>query len=328
VTGSISVLIPSLRGGDTLLGLVSQLAADAREAPEVLVADNGLPEETRAALEPGPALVLPMGGNLGFGAAVNRAAAAATGDVLVVLNDDVEPLPGFLERLAAPARAGAEMVAGVLVRKERPELIESAGINLDATLSPHDHLQNEPVARLDDEPAAPFGPCGGAAAYLRSAFAAAGGFDEGFFAYFEDVDLALRIRAAGGRCALAADARALHSGSGTLGYHSLEKALLVGWSRGYLMRKYGVLRRPLAGPAALTVEAAASVALAGRHRSLRPALARVRGWRACTAREPRPAPSAVTVRLGDGLRSRYARSTRTAAPEPGAIGGLRRSSTR
>jgi GT2 family glycosyltransferase len=327
VTGRVSVLIPSIRGGEALVGLVTRLAADGGEPPEIVIADNGLPEKTVAVLSDGPARVLRMGRNLGFGAAVNRAAAAAHGDVLVVVNDDVEPQAGFLERLAAPAREGAEMVAGVLVRKERPDLIESAGIRLDATLSPHDYLQNEPLARLDGPPRPPFGPCGGAAAFLRGAFDAVGGFDEGFFAYFEDVDLAIRLRARGARCALAADARALHGGSLTLGYHSLEKAVLVGRSRGYLMRKYRVLRRPLAGPAAVAVEAAASLALAGRHRSLHPALARVRGWRACTETARRPPSAEITVRLGEGLRSRYARSIRAPATGPGAV-GVGRSSTR
>jgi hypothetical protein len=59
-----------------------------------------------------------------------------------------------------------------------------------------------------------FGACAGAALYRRSALLAAGGFDERFFAYLEDVDLALRLRLAGWRCRYE-PAVALHAGEGS-----------------------------------------------------------------------------------------------------------------
>jgi N-acetylglucosaminyl-diphospho-decaprenol L-rhamnosyltransferase len=309
VTPSVSVVIPSVRGGEKLVELVRSLRADRPDA-ELLVADNGLAPETAASLRAAGATVLELGGNVGFGAAVNRAARAATGDVLVTVNDDACPEPGFVDALVEPLGNGTVMAAGVLLRAECPELVETAGIVLDAALGSHDYLHNEPVSRLDEALPPPVGPCGGAAAYRRDEFLAAGGFDEALFAYGEDVDLALRLRARGGACALATGARALHEGSGTLGYQSLEKAKLVGFSRGYLMRKYGVLHRP--GPAvhALGAELAASAVLGVRHRSLEPALSRLRGWRACRTRAPLPTTGAPVVGTLEGLRGRYARSNR------------------
>ena len=59
----------------------------------------------------------------------------------------------------------------------------------------------------------PFGPSGAAAAYHRDAFVRVGGFDERIFAYFEDVDLALRLRLAGLRCRLVAAALGTHGHS-------------------------------------------------------------------------------------------------------------------
>ncbi|HEV2059713.1 MAG TPA: glycosyltransferase family 2 protein [Solirubrobacteraceae bacterium] len=158
---------------------------------------------------------------------------------------------------------------------------------------------------------APFGPSGGAAAYRLSAFLEVGGFDENFFAYCEDVDLAIRLRAAGGTCALAPRARALHAASGTLGYRSLAKANLVGFSRGYLLRKYGVLRDLRSAPAALAIETVAVLLLARQHRSLRPGIARVRGWRSCDARATPPPRSEITVDLLDAWRRRYVRARMT-----------------
>lgn len=307
---SVSVVIPSIRGGELLFAAVDRLLADAPAGPEIVVADNGLPQDAVAALQERGAKVLRLGANLGFGAAVNRAAHAAEGDALVVLNDDLLPEPGFLDKLVAPLAEGFEMAAGVLVRSEQPGVIESAGLVLDRTLGAHDYLQNEPLSRLERPGPPPFAPTGGAAAYRRSDFLAVGGFDEAFFAYLEDVDLAIRLRARGARCALARGARAVHASSATLGYDSLEKAVVVGYSRGHLLRKYGVLRRPGPGIAALLVELGAVAVLALRHRSLRPGTARLRGFIAPTVRERPPSRSAYTVGVLDGLRRRYARSLR------------------
>ena len=63
----------------------------------------------------------------------------------------------------------------------------------------------------------PIGPSAAAAAFDRQAFLDAGGFDEALFAYWEDVDLVLRLRLAGGRCVLAARGLGTHVHSATLG---------------------------------------------------------------------------------------------------------------
>ncbi len=85
------------------------------------------------------------------------------------------------------------------------------------------------------------GPSGASAAFWREAFLEVGGFDERLFAYFEDVDLTLRIRLAGGSCRLAPRALGTHEHSATLGPGSRRKDYLIGFGRGYLLRKWGVL---------------------------------------------------------------------------------------
>jgi N-acetylglucosaminyl-diphospho-decaprenol L-rhamnosyltransferase len=313
MTMSVSVAIPSLAGGDQLVGMVQRLL-DHTEAPvELIVVDNGLDRSVVARLHSAPVRVLTMPRNVGFGAAINKAAEVAGGEGLVVLNDDLVPEPGFIDRLTEPLQARTEMAAGVLLQHDRPDTIETAGIELDAALGPYDYLQNEPVSHLDQNPPPPLGPSGGAAAYRRDVFEEAGGFDEGLFAYYEDVDLAIRLRAAGARCALAPGARAVHSVSRTLGYHSVEKAVLVGYGRGYLLRKYGVLSRPLLGLRTIAVELGTAAVLARRHRSWAPAKARLRGWRKCEVRHPRPPKDLMSVGLSEGLRRRYLRSIRPGA---------------
>jgi N-acetylglucosaminyl-diphospho-decaprenol L-rhamnosyltransferase len=300
-----TVVIPSLRGGPALTALVAQLSADA----EVVVADNGMSPAARSAASDAGARVLELGTNVGFATAVNRAAAAAGGrGALVVLNDDISPEPGFLAALVAPL-ADAEMASGVLLKAEQPALIETAGIVIDRCLGAYDHLQDRPVAALAGAQP-PFGPTGGAAAFRREAFERVGGYDAGFFAYFEDVDLAIRLRRSGARCALAADARAVHIGSATLGYGSVEKAVLVGASRGRIVRKYGLLRDPGAAAWVLATEALTSAELLRRHRSLRPVRARVAGFASCRERAPRPPAGVATIALRDGLSRRLRRSRR------------------
>ena len=296
-----------MRGGGQLIELIDDLRSEDLES-QLLVADNGLEARTLRDVSIHGAVIVPMDGNRGFGAAVNRAARIADGEVLVVMNDDLTLHPGFLAALVAPITDGATMAAGVLLQSAAPHLIECAGIEIDRTLGAHDYLRGQPADVLEEELPPPVAPCGGAAAYRLDAFREVRGFDEGFFAYFEDLDLGLRLRAEGGCGALAQGARAVHAGSLTLGRASVEKAAVVGFSRGYLLRKYGVLAGPVSGALAVAQETAVSLMLAGRHRSLAPATARLRGWRTCRARIRRPPEDAVTVGVSDAWRRRYSRA--------------------
>jgi hypothetical protein len=107
------------------------------------------------------------------------------------------------------------------------------------------------------------GPCGGAAGYRRSAFDAVGGFDEHIFAYSEDLEIALRLRAAGWRGELAAEARGVHLGSATLGARSVEQARHAAHSRGYVLGRYRVRAGWLAAECAVAVADAVRAALRG-----------------------------------------------------------------
>jgi GT2 family glycosyltransferase len=140
-------------------------------------------------------------------------------------------------------------------------------------------------------------PSGGAAAYRRSAYEQAGGFDPALFAYGEDVDLGLRLRAAGWQVAAAPDARAIHLGGATAGVDSPLQRQLAGFARGFLLRRYGVLRGP-AGARALLIESLVVGWGVLRHRTLVPLRSRVQGWRAAGrgGRQPLP-PGTLDERI-------------------------------
>ena len=192
------VVIPTFNARDLLADALASI--EAQTVPvEIVVVDNASTDGTVEMLEtrfPRVAVVR-NSENLGFGRAVNRGVEdAAAADVIVLVNNDAVCEPDFMERLLDRSPTPAVgMVAGVLLQGSAPELVDSAGIELDTTLRSWDMLWNRPVDELAHA-AEPVGPCGGAAAYRRSAFVELGGFDERFFAYWEDVDLALRFRLA------------------------------------------------------------------------------------------------------------------------------------
>ena len=158
-----------------------------------------------------------LGGNLGFAAACNRGIAAGEAEIVVLLNNDVECSATFLEHLVAPfADERVGLVAGSLVRPGEHEL-DSVGITADCTLAGFARLQGRPVADAAAAQPVLVGPSGGAAAYRRVAWEAAGGLDEKIFFYSEDLDLALRLRSAGWTTAAAPDAVGVHFGSATAG---------------------------------------------------------------------------------------------------------------
>jgi GT2 family glycosyltransferase len=275
------------------------------------VIDNGSADGTSELLAARPGVeVLSLDRNLGFGVAVNLAARRAEGDVLVLVNDDCVCDPGFVEAIAAPLDPadGVVMAAGVLRDAWDERLIDTAGMELDQTLLVFDYLNGEPVEILDQGVADPIGPSGAAAAFDRETFLEAGGFDEALFAYWEDVDLVLRLREAGGRCALAADARGTHQHSATLGSASVAKNSLVGFGRGYILRKWSVLG-PSRFPGVVLRDGVICLGQAVLDRNLAGFSGRLRGWRAAGAKRPYPR-EALAGAEGPGAARTLARRLR------------------
>jgi N-acetylglucosaminyl-diphospho-decaprenol L-rhamnosyltransferase len=275
-----AVYIPNFNGERWLPRTLQSLRGQT-ERLDVVVVDNGSTDGSVAAVRADfPEVeVLELGENLGFGPALNRAVATHPADGIVLLNSDVECEPRFCEELVGGLGAGVDMAAGVLLQEREPNLIDSAGVVADRTLMGFDHLHGEPVAAADDA-ADPLGPTGGAALYRREAWEEVGGFDERIFLYYEDLDLALRLAARGGRCRLAPDARALHAYSPGLGAASSAKYAHTGWSRGYMLRRYGVMREPPLALRALGCEAAICAGQLLRDRTTAGLKGRVRGFRA------------------------------------------------
>ncbi|HVX32701.1 MAG TPA: glycosyltransferase family 2 protein [Solirubrobacterales bacterium] len=275
-----TVYIPNFNGERWLPRTLQSLRAQT-ERLDVMVVDNGSTDDSIAAARADfpEVTVLELGENLGFGPALNRAVATHPADAIVLLNADVECESGFCEALVTELDQGIDMVAAVLLQEREPGLIDSAGIVADRTLMGFDYLHGEPIAAAGGAPA-PLGPTGGAGLYRREAWEAVGGFDERIFLYYEDLDLALRIAAGGGRCGLAARARALHAYSAGLGAASGAKYARTGWSRGYMLRRYGVMRDPRRAVRVLACEGAIGAGQLLRDRTKAGIKGRLSGFRA------------------------------------------------
>ena len=155
-----------------------------------------------------------------------------------------------------------------------------------------DYLNGEPLEILDEPIGDPVGPSGAAAAFDRETFLRAGGFDENLFAYLEDVDLVLRLRREGGTCRLATAARGTHEHSTTLGVGSRRKDYLMGYGRGYLLRKWSVIS-PQRVPGVIARELVFSAGQAIIDRNLGGVQGRIHGLRAGRRVEPYPPASVV-----------------------------------
>ena len=214
------VIIVAYNSGAFLQPCIDALAAQTFADFNAVVVDNASEDRSIAhlALPDARFCILPMRFNAGFAVANNRAAEASTAEFLVLLNPDTVADPGWLAALIAAANFHPEAasVGSLQLRLDDPAIMDGVG---DVW-----HVAGLAWRAGEGKPSkgAPgdgdiFGPCAAAALYRREAFAAMGGFDERFFCYCEDVDLAYRLRLAGHGSVRASGAVVRHAGSGIVG---------------------------------------------------------------------------------------------------------------
>jgi GT2 family glycosyltransferase len=217
---AVSVVIPNWNGRRWLSQCLDALARQQLAPAELIVIDNGSDDGSVQYLrEAHPSVsVVELGTNTGFAHAANRGLEAAGGELVALVNTDVVLAPDWLDRMSrallAEPRAGA--VACKMLSLADPSVIYDAGDILRRDGACEQRGRFMPDDGRWDLPGEVFGACAGAALYRRSAVLELGGFDERYFAYLEDVDLALRLRLAGWRCRYE-PAVALHAGEGSSG---------------------------------------------------------------------------------------------------------------
>jgi GT2 family glycosyltransferase len=223
----VDAVVVNRDGGDALFRALSSLRDQRDIGVSVVVVDNASGEAERAriaALDPAPRIIA-FSRNLGFAGAANEGIARTGAPFVLLVNNDAVLSADYAARLAEALRGEDRLAAAQgIILSEDGTRIDSAGLEWNARGEAVPVLSGRPAG---EAPTAAF-PVSGVSAtatlYRRAALEALealpgveGGaaFDDSFFAYYEDVDLSLRLARAGWRFLCEPRAVARHEGSRT-----------------------------------------------------------------------------------------------------------------
>ena len=221
-TADIAVLIVAYKSRETLPRVLDALDAQTVSPARVRVLENGSPDGARidAGLIGGRAELVESPDNLGFAAGNNLLARGVEPSWIFLLNPDAFPAPDLFEQLLAAIERYPDIALFGCTQEAdgAPGVLDGAGDVYHFSGLPYRGGYGKRMAAPPDGEV--FGPCGAAALIRRDVFEALGGFDEDYFCYVEDVDLAYRARLAGHRCVQLQAARVSHMGYASSGRRS------------------------------------------------------------------------------------------------------------
>ena len=219
------VIIVNHNAGPLLQSCVDALAAQTLAEFEAVIVDNaserwfhrrpcGFPTIASASSAPAPISASPPPTIL--------PPETAPRPWIVTLNPDAEPRATWLEELrrATLRYPNVGMFGSTQIDARHPDRVDGFGDVYSIFGTAWRGASGWPVATLPRDDREVFAPCAAAALYARDAFLSAGGFDESFFCYLEDVDLGFRLRLRGERCIQVRRAEVLHVGSAIAGSDS------------------------------------------------------------------------------------------------------------
>ncbi|HLN57110.1 MAG TPA: glycosyltransferase, partial [Thermoanaerobaculia bacterium] len=218
----VDCVVVNRDGGEAFFAALSSLRSQAGVDASIVVVDNASDpaERERLAREFKESRVVAFSRNLGFAAAANEGIARTRSSFVLLVNNDAVLAPDYAARLAARLALDDRLAAVQgLVLNENGSRVDTAGLDWNRRGEAVPILAG---TRPEEAPKAVFevsGVSATATLYRRSALdsvAAHGEIFEGsFFAYYEDVDLSLRLARAGWRFACDPEARCRHEGSRT-----------------------------------------------------------------------------------------------------------------
>ena len=219
---AIDVAIVNWNTAQAALSAAQAYRDSAGVAASVTIADNASRVEQQQALEDGcpSGVTLQLNQeNLGYGTAANRVLRGGTGDMVCISNADVTPAPEALRMLA---EAAAEPMAGMVGPRfgedtDRYHAQLPSGPTMLVRIFIGSFARGEvpsPAAGEGEEVGQPSGAC---FVVSRDTWERIGGFDEGYFLWYEDVDLAKRLRDRGYRNLVVGTAQVRHVGAESFG---------------------------------------------------------------------------------------------------------------
>lgn len=241
-TAEVSVIVLAFRRVDVLDRCLRALARhETRHDFEVVVVANGasIPVRTFLDQEVEGGVLVRARVNLGFAGGCNHGVAASRGRYVVLVNDDAVVEPGWLDALvdAADRRPRAAVVGSLVLFPDRT--VQDAGGRIDEEHMPavvgRGSAESSAVATT---PRKVDYVSGCAVLVRREAWDAVGGMDERFYpAYFEDVDLCLRLRHAGWESWFEPEAKVLHDESASSDL--VLKSLAWDWNKARFLLRWG-----------------------------------------------------------------------------------------
>ena len=259
----LSVVIVTHNSRGAIEPTLAALEDELREGDELIVVDNDSGDGTPEAVErlAPRARLVETGANLGFAAGCNAGAAVASGELLLLLNPDAVPQPGFREAIERPLGESGWAAWMGLVTDEGGRAVNTRGGVVHFPGIAWAGGAGEPLT----EPlvAGEVGFASGACLAIPLAtWREAGGMPAEFFLYQEDVDLSLRLRLGGGRIGIEPEARVDHDyefAKGPAKWRHLERNR---WA--VLLRTYPAALLALLAPALILTELAlVAVSIAG-----------------------------------------------------------------
>ncbi|MGR9107983.1 MAG: glycosyltransferase family 2 protein [Gammaproteobacteria bacterium] len=222
----VAVIIVNWNAGKWLERCVRAVYGQTLVPSEVILVDNGSSDGSTAAVvaQFASLRVVETGTNLGFAAANNLAVRGVSPECvwIVLLNPDAFPEPCWLESLLTAAQRSPQyaVFGSRLMTAEHPSIVDGSGdvYHISGLVWRAGHGRKIDLSGIQSREI--FSPCAAAAMYRKDVFLQAGGFDEDFFCYVEDVDLGFRLRLLGYRCWYVAESVAYHVGSAVTGRHS------------------------------------------------------------------------------------------------------------
>ena len=218
----VSVVTPNYNGEKFLKTFFESLNNDSELIGEVIIIDNGSSDNSKDYINNAtfnfPVKLIENSQNMGFAPAVNQGISNAKHEYIFSLNNDTEVKKGSIRHMVELISSGEDIfsVQAKMLQYNNKDLIDDVGdeYNLLAwTKKTGENHNSDEYTEVKEI----FSSCAGAALYRKSLLKELGMFDDNFFAYMEDVDLALRSKINGYRNLLCPQAVVYHIGSATSG---------------------------------------------------------------------------------------------------------------
>jgi N-acetylglucosaminyl-diphospho-decaprenol L-rhamnosyltransferase len=259
----LSVVIVGYRSCAVLATTLPALVPELQPGDQLVVVDNGSGDGTLELVREivPEAVIIANGSNAGFAAGANAGVRAADGDLVVVLNPDAVPQPGFGEAIRRPLAEERGWTAWMaLVTAEHGRVVNTSGGVVHFTGIAWAGEHGMPVERVRRDPHEVGFASGACLAVPRDTWLRAGGFSEDFFMYHEDVELSLRLRLAGGRIGIEPTAVVDHDYEFAKGAHKWRLLERNRWAT--ILRCYPGALLALVAPALAATELATLAAAA------------------------------------------------------------------